>query len=187
MTPNEVKLDQAALEKAAFYLRVATMAAGSDTSKITPWSELAAAAITAYLSALQATPTSGEQVVGWTFCPECGCEEIRYEEGRHKQCANCGQEWFSDLNYLDVTAKNLRRLFVAPPSPLPDQGDGPREAALEEAISESIKTLDLIIEDGIPIDWRAWRDDLVAALKSTPPQPVAGEPGMEAQTETVKP
>ena len=46
----------------------------------------------------------------WTFCPECGSEEIRYREGRHKQCAGCGQEWFSDLNYVGVVAKNLRRL-----------------------------------------------------------------------------
>jgi hypothetical protein len=46
--------------------------------------------------------------IEWAFCPECGSEEIRYEEGRHKQCANCGQEWFSDLDYRDVVAKNLR-------------------------------------------------------------------------------
>lgn len=50
----------------------------------------------------------------WQFCPECGCEEVRYEEGRHKQCARCGQEWFSDIDYLDVVARNLRRLSASP-------------------------------------------------------------------------
>jgi hypothetical protein len=71
----------------------------------------------------RASPSSrvlqDEGVVAWAFCPECGSEEIRYEEGRHKQCANCGQEWFSDIDYTDVCAKNLRRLFAAPPAILP--------------------------------------------------------------------
>lgn len=43
----------------------------------------------------------------WIYCPECGSTEIHYEEGRHKQCAECHQEWFSDLDYTDVVRANL--------------------------------------------------------------------------------
>lgn len=43
----------------------------------------------------------------WGYCPECGSAEIRHEEGEHKQCANCLQEWFSDIDYSDVVAKHL--------------------------------------------------------------------------------
>lgn len=64
---------------------------------------------TRILSAIDAT-TIERLTAEWTFCPECGSEEVRYEEGRHKQCAACGQEWFSDLNYVDVVQKNLCRL-----------------------------------------------------------------------------
>jgi NADH pyrophosphatase NudC (nudix superfamily) len=43
----------------------------------------------------------------WIYCPECGSEEIRHEEGVHKQCAVCLQEWFSDIDYTDVVAANV--------------------------------------------------------------------------------
>lgn len=47
----------------------------------------------------------------WTFCPECGSEEIHYEEGNHKQCAYCHQEWYSHINYSRVVKVNLQELF----------------------------------------------------------------------------
>ena len=50
--------------------------------------------------------------VAWNSCPECGSSEIAHEEGDHKQCAGCGQEWFSDINYSSVVQKNLARLYI---------------------------------------------------------------------------
>jgi hypothetical protein len=59
--------------------------------------------------------------VKWTYCPECGSTEIRYEEGDHKQCAVCHQEWFADIDYTDVVQKNLSSgcagRYMAVPSP----------------------------------------------------------------------
>lgn len=43
----------------------------------------------------------------WGHCPECGCKEVRHEEGTRKQCAQCHQEWFSHIDYSDVVAKHL--------------------------------------------------------------------------------
>lgn len=43
----------------------------------------------------------------WTYCPECGCKEVRHEEGDHKECAECHQEWFADIDYTDVVRENL--------------------------------------------------------------------------------
>lgn len=52
--------------------------------------------------------------VEWKYCPECGSEDIRYEEGRHKQCKNCHQEWYSDIDYTDVVMGNLAKRFSQP-------------------------------------------------------------------------
>lgn len=46
----------------------------------------------------------------WHFCPECGSDQIRHEEGRHKQCAVCHQEWFSDTDYTAEVQINLGKL-----------------------------------------------------------------------------
>lgn len=43
----------------------------------------------------------------WTYCPECGSDEVRHQEGEHKQCARCHQEWFSDIDYTDVVRGHL--------------------------------------------------------------------------------
>lgn len=48
--------------------------------------------------------------VAWSYCPECGCEELHHECGEHKQCKNCHQEWFSDINYSEVVRGNLKKL-----------------------------------------------------------------------------
>ena len=47
----------------------------------------------------------------WSYCPECGSEYVRHHEGEHKQCANCHQEWFSDIDYTDVVRKHLSSKF----------------------------------------------------------------------------
>lgn len=44
----------------------------------------------------------------WEYCPECGSYEVSYEEGIHKQCADCSQEWFSDVDYTDVVRSHLQ-------------------------------------------------------------------------------
>lgn len=56
--------------------------------------------------------------VAWSWCPECGCEELHHEEGAHKQCANCHQEWFSDIDYSEVVRGNLRKLKAGQPAPV---------------------------------------------------------------------
>lgn len=48
----------------------------------------------------------------WTYCPECGCEDVRHEEGEHKQCASCHQEWFSSVDYSDVVRKHLSGKYI---------------------------------------------------------------------------
>ena len=55
-----------------------------------------------------------QEPVAWTYCPECGSFDVRHEEGSHKQCAVCFQEWFSDIDYSDVVQQNLNRLYAAP-------------------------------------------------------------------------
>lgn len=58
------------------------------------------------------------EVVAWSYCPECGCEELHHEVGEHKQCANCHQEWFSDIDYSDVVRGNLQKLKAEQPAPV---------------------------------------------------------------------
>lgn len=48
----------------------------------------------------------------WAYCPECGCEDVRHEEGEHKQCAQCHQEWFSSVDYSDVVRKHLSGKYI---------------------------------------------------------------------------
>ena len=43
----------------------------------------------------------------WEYCPECGSEQIHLEEGDHKQCADCYQEWFADMDYSNVVRVHL--------------------------------------------------------------------------------
>ena len=59
-----------------------------------------------------------ERQEAWMYCPECGCEELHHEQGEHKQCANCHQEWFSDIDYSEVVRGNLEKLKSSPPAPV---------------------------------------------------------------------
>lgn len=61
---------------------------------------------------LDAPAVERQEPLGWAYCPECGSEEIHHEEGAHKQCAECHQEWFSDLDYTDVVRKHLGGKFT---------------------------------------------------------------------------
>lgn len=54
----------------------------------------------------------------WAYCPECGCKDMHHEQGEHKQCANCYQEWFSDIDYSEVVRGNLEKLKASPPAPV---------------------------------------------------------------------
>ena len=67
--------------------------------------------------------------VAWAYCPECGSLDVRHEEGSHKQCATCFQEWFSDIDYSDVVQQNLNRLYTAPPAAAPDNAEALRRDA----------------------------------------------------------
>lgn len=48
----------------------------------------------------------------WAYCPECGCEELHHEQGEHKQCANCHQEWFSSIDYSRVVREHLSGKYI---------------------------------------------------------------------------
>lgn len=56
--------------------------------------------------------------VAWSYCPECGCEELRHACGEHKQCKNCHQEWFSDIDYSEVVRGNLQKIKAEQPAPV---------------------------------------------------------------------
>ena len=65
----------------------------------------------------QAAQHQGEPVA-WSFCPECGCKELHHEEREHKQCKNCHQEWFSDIDYSETVRWNLQKLKAVRPAPV---------------------------------------------------------------------
>lgn len=74
-------------------------------------------------------PVPAQQVATeWEYCPECGSEDIHYEEGRHKQCNNCHQEWYSDIDYTEVVMGNLAKRF-AQPSPAVAVPENPDSAS----------------------------------------------------------
>lgn len=56
-----------------------------------------------------AATQAGNMSAKWGYCPECGSEEVRHEEGEHKQCAACRQEWFADIDYTDVVRGHLAK------------------------------------------------------------------------------
>ncbi|UQI33044.1 hypothetical protein M3M50_10575 [Pseudomonas bijieensis] len=75
--------------------------------------------IDAFLSNQSAPADKGQgEPVVWSYCPECGCEELHHEEGEHKQCANCHQEWFSDIDYSKVVRGNLAKRKAEQPAPV---------------------------------------------------------------------
>lgn len=95
----------------------------------------------------------------WNYCPECGCEEIRYGEGPHKQCSRCHQEWFTDIDYSGVVRGNLERLFIAAIEPHPD----PRDDVIARLV-EAVDALEMWdASRGYPVPYRI-RDPLRAAL-----------------------
>jgi hypothetical protein len=84
----------------------------------------------------------------WSYCPECGCEEPRYGEGPHKQCARCFQEWFTDIDYSEVVRGNLERLFVRADLSAAREAAARREgwnAAIEAAAND----IDCGCKDGV--------------------------------------
>lgn len=85
------------------------------------------------LEQVPAAQPQGEPVA-WTYCPECGCEEIHHQQGRHKQCAECHQEWFSDLDYSDVVRGHLKKLKAERPAPV--------SVVLPERLQQVLKFLD---------------------------------------------
>jgi putative hemolysin len=88
-----------------------------------------------YRRIVYAAPTSDQQAgavaAAWAYCPECGSEEIRYEEGGHKQCAICHQEWWTDVDYSDVVRKHLHEWkYGAAPAAIEQAGAQPAESGV---------------------------------------------------------
>lgn len=46
----------------------------------------------------------------WTYCPECGSTKLHHQEGKHRQCGDCGQEYFTDIDYTKVVQEHLWQL-----------------------------------------------------------------------------
>lgn len=44
----------------------------------------------------------------WETCPECGSKKYNEGENYQRECIDCKQEYFSDINYSDVIGFNLR-------------------------------------------------------------------------------
>ncbi len=52
----------------------------------------------------------------WEFCPECGCEEydeesIFFAEKNCRQCSNCGQDWYTHINYSHILKSVIRKKY----------------------------------------------------------------------------
>lgn len=60
-----------------------------------------------WAAGLAAAPQPPVGDAQWSYCPECGSDEIHHAEAEHKQCANCHQEWFSDIDYSDTVRHHL--------------------------------------------------------------------------------
>ena len=70
-------------------------------------------------SALQSNPESaeGKWKHHWTYCPECGSqdyEHVDYLGKGSRQCKDCGQEWWTDVDYTDTMRKIVSRLQSKP-------------------------------------------------------------------------
>lgn len=93
--------------------------------------------------------TSPPAPVAWSYCPECGCEELHHEEGEHKQCASCHQEWFSDIDYSDVVRGNLAKLKAEQPAPVSVAIGTLHRDCDERIVFES--SGEIHIKDGMPV------------------------------------
>lgn len=93
--------------------------------------------------------------VAWAYCPECGSEETHHEEGEHKQCADCHQEWFSDIDYTDVVRGHLKKLKVDQPAPVVVVL--PERMSLEMAEHH---TAPVEIHNGVVTGWNACLDEV---------------------------
>lgn len=46
--------------------------------------------------------------VVWGFCPECGSDEANEYPDMLRVCNDCGQDWYTDVDYTDVIRANAR-------------------------------------------------------------------------------
>lgn len=104
----------------------------------------------------RAAKPTGEQVA-WSYCPECGSEKIHHQEGEHKQCAECHQEWFSDIAYKDVVRGHLKKIKAEQAAPvavaLPERLDLPHRDEFESADQYAAAT-------GEAKNWNSCLDEL---------------------------
>lgn len=105
----------------------------------------------ALLNKLNANTVAEVKQEPWSYCPECGSEEIHYQEGNHKQCARCHQEWFSDIDYTETVMGNLAKTLV------------PAQAA---AIPEKITT-----DNACSSFYRKGWNDCIDTMLSASPKP----------------
>lgn len=57
--------------------------------------------------------TRDDKDAKWKYCPECGCDKYtmltRYADSAENNCKECGQIWFTDIDYTDVIKSNLSK------------------------------------------------------------------------------
>jgi len=49
----------------------------------------------------------------WSFCPECGCKHFWAKDylGKGSRiCSNCGQEWWTDVDY-SITEERISNRY----------------------------------------------------------------------------
>lgn len=82
-------------------------------------------------------PGGGDDV--WTFCPECGCDKYREAFDGERECSNCKQSWFSDINYIGAVIENLsdRYKLKATSPPIP--------SVLTDSVRESEDDADTLV------------------------------------------
>lgn len=73
----------------------------------------------------------------WKYCPECGSEQTHCEEGKHKECTICYQEWWSDCDYSDVVKINLAKRNI--------QND--RQAKMIVRLTDLLKAAVVVLEE----------------------------------------
>lgn len=97
----------------------------------------------------------------WAYCPECGCEELHHEQGEHKQCANCHQEWFSSIDYSRVVREHLSGKYIDKDAQIERL-----RAELGECKGEYDRAVNKV--DALREDLEAARNDLLAVSHLAP-------------------
>ncbi len=105
----------------------------------------------------------------WKFCPECGSEDLHHQEGTHKQCGHCYQEYWSDLDYSQVVRGHLAKL-----QPLQQ-----RLAEADRKYDEALAEMQAVIDTGVltAADYESLEAEICARITDYWKRPTKPGPG----------